>query len=452
MPRSFSPALACVVAVALFPPAALAAPPANDAPSAAAAFAPYATASGTAHAQEALAELVESSPDPEAPSCFGIASFARTVWYRVPPAPVAQEITVEATGRTLDPIDLAAFVQPEILPPPAPPPPVMTRVPNVCAGIEDGGASAAEEPASAITLRLPANHPLLIQVGRRGPVSSAADELVLLSLDADPLDGLAPPPGDRADAATPFASGTRPTPLILAQATVTGEDPAQPACPSLGTVWRRVIPTHRGKRLISVSGSAATTLTVFAGRKPTQRNALDCVNRERRGPLEMIVRARRKQPLWIRVGSDRLAAAPALLRVSPGARATVIDGGPGGSDPTAGGPGRGFPGACQTDRIERARITGPRLSGPAGAQNGFVRVPLRILVRGASVCDAELRLYGPRGRIYAQGRAVRLKGRQLVLLPRLRTFRRGNYRLRVTGVSALGVRVPVRTSVRGRLR
>jgi hypothetical protein len=46
---------------------------------------------------------------------------------------------------------------------------------------------------------------------------------------------------------------------------------------------------------------------------------------------------------------------------------------------------------------------------------------------------------------------VRLKGRRLVLLPRLRTFRRGNYRLRVTGVSALGLRVPVRTSVRGRV-
>lgn len=84
-------------------------------------------------------------------------------------------------------------------------------------------------------------------------------------------------------------------------------------------------------------------------------------------------------------------------------------------------------------------------------RNGFVRVPLRIVVRGASVCDAELRLDGPRGRIYALGRAVRLKGRQVVLLPRLRTFRRGSYRLRVTGVSALGRREPVRTSVRGRL-
>ena len=374
---------------------------------------------------------------------------------------MAQELTIEATGRTLDPIDLAAFVQPGILPPPVPPvPPPPARSaqaiatlaePNVCAGVEDGGASSAEEPASAVALRIPANYPLLVQVGRRGPVSSADDERVLLSLDAAPIEGLVQPLGDRADSTTPAASGKRPTPVDLAQATTTGEDPAQPLCPSLGTVWRRLTPGYTGQRLISVSGSAATTLAVFEGSKPTRANALDCVNRERRGPLQMVVGARKQRPLWIRVGSDRLAAAPALLAVEPGARATVIDGGPGGFDPTAGGPGRGFPSACLSARLERARISGPRLTGSAGQRNGFVRVPLRIVVRGASVCDAELRLYGPRGRIYAQGRAVRLRGRRVVRLPRLRTFRPGRYRLSVTGVSELGRRETVRTRVAGRL-
>ena len=458
----FSLGSAVAVVLALGPAAseALAAPPPNDGPLTAAAFAPYLTASGTPREQQAIAELVESTPDRGVPRCFGSASFARTVWYRVPEAPIAQELTVEATGRTLDPIDVAAFVQPEVLPPPLPVVPAQARQsqvaaattePNVCAGIEDGGASAAEEPASAVSLRLPANHGVLVQVGRRGPVAAPDDERVVLSLDAEPLDGLIAPFGDRADLATPTASGKRPTPVDLAQATVTGEDPAQPRCPSIGTVWRRLTPTSRGRRLISVAGAAATTLSVFSGRTPTRENALDCVNRERRGRLQMIVRARKGRPLWIRVGSDRLAAAPALVGVEPAANATVIDGGPGGFDPTAGGPGRGLPGACLSDRIERARISGPLLTGPAAGQNRFVRVPVRIVVRGASVCDAELRLYGPRGRIYAQGRAVRLKGRQVVLLSRLRTFRPGNYRLRVTGVSAQGRRESVPSRVQGRL-
>ncbi len=452
---------AVVVAIALAPSTALAVVPANDTPFAPAAFAPYLTANGTPREQEAVAELVEARPDRDVPRCFGRASFARTVWYRVPEVPVAQEITVEATGRTLDPIDLAAFVQPGLLPPPAPPapPPPTARSaqaagfsePNVCAGIEDGGASSAEEPASAVALRVPANYPLLIQVGRRGRVSSPANERVLLSLDAAPIEGLVQPFGDRADSTTPTASGKRPTSVDLAQATTTGEDPAQPLCPSLGTVWRRLTPGFSGRRLISVSGAAATTLAVFEGSKPTRANALDCVNRERRGPLQMIVRTRKQRPLWIRVGSDRLAAAPALLAVEPGARATVIDGGPGGFDPSAGGPGRGFPSACLSARIERARISGPRLTGAARQRNGFIRVPVRIAVRGAPVCDAQLRLYGPRGRIYAQGRAVRLRGRQVVRLPRLRTFRPGKYRLSVTGVSDLGRRVSVRTRVAGRL-
>ena len=79
-------------------------------------------------------------------------------------------------------------------------------------------------------------------------------------------------------------------------------------------------------------------------------------------------------------------------------------------------------------------------------------MPLRIVVRGARVCDAELRLYGPRGFLYAKGQAIQLKGRRRVELPRLRTFVRGRYRLEVTGMSRLGERVEVRTKVEGRLR
>jgi hypothetical protein len=73
-------------------------------------------------------------------------------------------------------------------------------------------------------------------------------------------------------------------------------------------------------------------------------------------------------------------------------------------------------------------------------------------VRGASVCDAEVSLFGPRGRLYAQGRVLRLTGRRVVRLPRLRTIVDGTYRLRVRGVSAVGTRVRIRGRVRGRLR
>ena len=450
--RSLLGTAAVLLAAWLGPSAAGAAPPANDAPHAAAAFSPYTTANGRPRDQQAIAELVGATADRGVPRCFGGAAFARTVWYRWPEIPIAQEITVEATGRTLDVLDLAAFVQPEVAPPPAQPARlvVATTMPNACAGIGDGGAAAAEEPTSAVTLRVPANHPVLVQVGRRGPVSAPDDERALLSLDAQPLAGLVPPPGDRADRSSPLARTSSPTRVALAHATVTGEDPAQEHCPSLGTVWRRFVPSSSGRRRISVAGSGATTLTVFAGRIPGRANALDCVNREGRGRLEMIVPARKRRPLWIRIGSDRLTAPPATIRVRPGAGQKVIDGGPGGFDPTTGGPGGGFPAACVRARIERARIVGPRLAGPPASYNA-ARIPVRIAVRGASICDAELRLYGPRGLLYAQGRVARLKGRRIVRLSRLRAFRAGNYRLRVSAISELGRRVPVRTRVAGRL-
>ena len=75
---------AAVLAVALVPPTALAALPANDTPFAPGVFTPYLTANGTPREREAVAELVESRPDRAVPRCFGRSSFARTVWYRVP--------------------------------------------------------------------------------------------------------------------------------------------------------------------------------------------------------------------------------------------------------------------------------------------------------------------------------------------------------------------------------
>lgn len=465
--------LAAVLTAACVAVPAHAAPPPNDHPAQAAAFEAYAPHNGMPDERQAVAELAEATRDRGVPRCLGRGSFARTVWYRVPEAAEPREVTVEAMGRTLDVVDLAAFVQPQVpLPPPENPPPPeepppdepvdpvgqsaqsgpLTREANACAGAGAGGSDAAEEPTSAVSLRVPAGHPVLVQVGRRGSPGAPEDERAVLSLASTPLLDWGAPPGDRADGATPLARVRRANRIELSDATITEEDPAQPACPSLSTVWRRFEPGRSGKRLIRVAGPHAQSLTVFAGRRPTGRNAMDCVNRAGRGALEMVVRAKRSRPVWIRVGADGPPdGARASLRVLDGSRATVIDGGPGGFDPTTGGPGGGLPEACAGARADRARIAGPRLRGAAGARNRVTRVPVELVVRRSRICDVELELRGPRGHVYAKGRVGHLLGRATVALPRLRTFRSGAYRLRVTALDRLGRRVPVRGSVRGRL-
>jgi hypothetical protein len=463
--------LAAVAAALLLPaPGAQAAPPANDLPSGAAPFAPYTAANGTPVEQQAIAELAEATPDPRLVRCLGDDSFERTVWFFVPAATVASELTVDASGRTLDPIDVAAFVQPEIVAPPpppapppepapAPPPPVTTAqsgvnhtVPNACAGLGDGGAASAEEPGSAVSVRVPPNHPVLIQVGRRGRRGLPDDERAILSLRVAPIATFFPALGDRAEPLTPVALARRPTPVPLANATLTADDPATPACPSLGTVWRRLIPRDSITRRIGVTGRDAASLAAFTGELPAEGRALDCVVRDEAGPLEMVVPVRKGRTVWIRVGTDALTGASASIRLDEAPEGTVVDGGPGGFDPTPGGPGGGLPAACDRPVIERARIAGPRLSGPPGRYN-VPRVPIVLTLRGARVCDAELRLYGPRGLLYARAVLPQLKeGRRTVWLGRRRTFAPGRYRLEATGLDRLGDRVRVRGAVEGRLR
>ena len=278
------------------------------------------------------------------------------------------------------------------------------------------------------------------------------DERAVLSLRVAPIATFTPVLGDRAEPLTPVARAKRPTPVPLANATVTADDAATPPCPSLGTVWRRFIPGNAVPRRISVSGGDASTLAVFTGDTPAGGRALDCVLRDSPGRMEMIVPARKGRTLWIRVGTDDLLAQPATIRVEEARDQRVVDGGPGGVDPTPGGPGGGLPAACDTPRIERARITGPRLSGPPGRYN-VRRVPIVVNLRGARVCDAELRLYGPRGFLYAKATMRQLKeGKRTVRLGRRRGFERGRYRLEVTGLDRLGERVKVRGNVQGRLR
>jgi hypothetical protein len=434
--------------LALGAPAALAAPPPNDAAASPGAFAPYTARNGRPHDLQAIAELVEATPDAGVPACLGPGSFARTVWYAIPAAEAPQALTVEASGRTLDVVDLAAFVQPEGATSAA------TAQPNACSGLGAGGADAAEEPTSAVSLHVPARRSVLIEVGRRGPRRSADDERVVLSLDARPLN--VPPNAPAGDIALPTTPGARvpgPTFMDLAGSTLTEEDPAEPPCPSLGSVWRRVVPGRSGTRLISVGGAGVSTLTVFSGTRPTSGNALDCVDRAGPGALQVLVPARARKPLWIRVGADGPPEdSAATLLVEPGAGQKVVDGGRGGFDPTTGGPGGGLPALCSRADAEHARVAGPAITGRAKPRNRRRNIGVTVGVRGALLCDVDLQLVGPHGAVYAETRAARLRPRSVVRLTRVRKLVRGSYRLRVTAISKLGERVSVRTRLTGKLR
>lgn len=458
-----APLAALVIAVVFNTGVAMAAPP-NDSPAGAGVFAPYSAPNGTPTQQEAVADLATATPDAGVPRCLGSRSFARTVWYRVPESAAGRLMTVEASGRTTAPIDLAAFVQPYVAPPaPAPtptytPPPVTRQTnlfePNVCDGVGAGAGADAADRASAVTLVVPAGHPVLIQVGRRGRVGAAADEPAVVALQATDIPLASAPRGDVATSAPRLGQGS--SRLDLAGATLTGEDPAQPACPALATVWRKVVPGSDGKRLVSVYGNDAASLTVFDGRRPDGDNAVDCVVRRTRGPLQMVVAAERRRPLWVRVGSNSFVGDESVrIRVGDGANATVVNGGAGGFDPTTGGPAGGLPRACDFGDVEAARVSGPSLAGRAGTYNRFVRVPLRLRVTGSLICDATLRLVGPGGHVYAQGRYRALRrGTRLkrVRLPRFRTFVAGRYRLEATGIDGRGRRARAQsTDLTGRL-
>ena len=432
------------VLLAALAPAAQAAPPTNDAPASPAAFESVNAANGQTFEQQAIVELAEATPDGGVPSCLGSSSFARTVWLRIPEHPAAREVAVEATGQTLAVVDLAAFVQPQGATAP------VVAEPNQCSGAGAGGADEAEEPTSAVALRIPPNRSVLIQVGRRGPAGHPDEERALVTLAQASLGELPVPEGDAAVVA-PAARGGR-NRVALGGATITEEDPAQPACPALASVWRRVHPGSNAERTISVDGRSVSTLTVFEGDVPTGENALDCVNRERRGDLSVRVRARRGRTLWVRVGTDRPNSASVASLVVSARDENVVDGGRGGSDPTPGGPGGGLPDTCASARPSKARVRGSSFSGSAKALSRRRTLTLGVRLSGSSVCDVDVRLRGPRGRVYAVVRAVRLSGSERLRLVRVRRYAKGRYRLQVRAIDAFGDTRRVRSSVRGSLR
>jgi hypothetical protein len=425
------PRLACLALLAALaaPATAAAAPPPNDAFSAPGAFEGYSARNGFPIERQATAELAEATPDAGVARCLGRTSMARTVWFAVPAGPNAREVTVEAVGRTTDAIDLAAFVQTTPGQPPV--------RPNACAGAGVFGDDATEDRTSALRLRIPAFHHVLVQVGRRGAAGPADEERALVTLEEIALPPVGAPIGDRAGRGTPRIGRSGASTVFLGGATTTGEDPAVPSCPSLGSVWRRAKPRRPGAWTVTATGEQAAALSVFAGSAPRASALVGCVDRDGPGPLVLPVRARSRRTLWIRVGTDRPAPESAAdLTFRPRARGDVESGG-----------------GCLASA--RPQVLG----GPASASrrvrdhNRRRRFELALRVRRGPVCAARFELRGPGGAVYARGDVAALRGRsQLVALRRVRRLRRGLYRLRVEAAGLGGVRRRVPSTVLFRLR
>jgi hypothetical protein len=410
-------------------PAAAADPPPNDAPTGAAPFELYTAVGGTPTERDATADLSQATPDPGVVPCLGSNSFARTVWYRIPATQTPRELTIEASGKTLNVVDMAAFVQ-------AGPGQTVTRMPNVCAGDGVGGGDSSPDSTSGLTIRVGAYRDVLLQVGRHGPVGSPEDEQVLLNLYETLLPVADGPDGDRAGSATPSIPRGGLTTVSLANATTTQEDPFVPRCPAAASVWRRVRPPSTGRWTFSADGGDAATLSVFTGSRPTTNTFVGCVDRQGPGPLTLPVPAKRKRPLWGRVGTDRpVGGSVAQLRFRHAIRGDRADGG-----------------ACLPS-ISRPRVSG-RLVGGASVrgQNRGRTLLLRLRVAHAPLCGARFTLTGPKGKTYARGTAGIVRSSQVIGVTRLRKLRRGTYRLEVDslGVGALRNRVP--STVRFRLR
>ena len=425
------------------PGAAQAAAPANDAPGAAVEFAAVTAENGTPTERQGIAELVEATGDPGVPSCLGAGSFDRTVWFRVPVAAAPRELSVEASGRTTAVLDVAAFVQPEGATAP------VVGEPNACAGVGSGGADASEEPTAGVSLRVPAGRSVLVQIGRRGPRAGAEDERAIVALNARNLPATPAPAGDVADDATP-ALGAGTTQVALGGATITQEDPAQPPCPALGSVWRRVLPGSTGPLNVVAGGAQVGTLAAFSGERPTGENAVACVNREKTaGELVLPVDATRGVPLWIRLGTDRPATdATGTLALAAGP--PVLDGGPGGGQPIAAifksgvipvvTPGSKKP-AATCPALGRAPRPGRRdtrvrfsaVSGKASDRNRSRKLTVRIARLTGKRRSGRIVLVGPCKRIYARSTFGALRTGRRITLTRLagRALVKGTYRLQV---------------------
>lgn len=296
-------AVLAVLAALVLAPTAVAAPPPNDAPAGAIEFSAYGAGNlgegQTATEREGVVDLTEASADPGVPRCLGAGSFERTVWFRVPAGTLARAVRVEASspsGGSSDVPDLALFVGGQ------------TTEPQSCDGPAVGPLASSGALAEAF---VPPGQDVLVQVGRS---ADQAERRVIASLRVTDLPFGPAPLGDAFTDAPRVGLTPAGAEVGLAGATLTAEDPAQPACPAPATVWRRTALRRRGIHRVRASGAAAT-LTAFVGRAPTADNARACANRRSAAPLTVAVRTRRPTTLWTRVGTDT-GAADAVARVA----------------------------------------------------------------------------------------------------------------------------------------
>jgi hypothetical protein len=421
--------IAASLLVAALAPAAAAAPPSNDPPAGAAPFEIYTAVNGVPNERQATAELAEATPDAGVLPCLGSGSFLRTVWYRIPATQTPRELTIEASGRTLNVVDLAAFVQPGQGS-------IYTKLPNACAGAGVGGGDSAGDRTAGMTLRVGPFRDVLVQVGRRGPVGSADDERVQLSLAETALPVGDEPDGDRGNSSAPSIPRGGLTTVALDDATLSQEDPFVAPCPAAASVWRRVRPPSSGRRKFTADGTDASTLSVFTSARPTPGSALGCVDRQGPGPMVLPVPAKKRRLLWVRIGTDRpVSGSVAQLRFRHAVRGDRADGGaclPSINRPSVGG-----------------GLVGPRAVKRAGTGRTIV---LRLRVRHGPLCAARLTLTGPKGHTYARGLAATVRGTQRVGLQRIRRLKRGSYRLHVDALGVGAIRTKVPSTLRFRLR
>jgi hypothetical protein len=325
-------------------------------------------------------------------------------------------VRVEGTGppgASADVPDLAAYVQPAGASPTAP----LTAEPQACDGAAAGGAATSADPAAAVELRVPAGRDVLVQAGR----SEGQSERIVLDLRTEALEALPGPRGDEA-AQAPVIARDKTVTVPLGGATLTQEDPAQPRCAAAGTVWRRVNAKRDGRHTITVRGDAVGALTAFVGREPRAGNALACANRtSRSGTLSVSVPAKRRDVIWVRLGTDAVGkdAAARVAVASPASRPRL---------------GLTLLGSRQVARLRTVRA--------------------RVSVSGAAVRGLVLRLQRRAGKRFVTvaaggAAAVTRSGRKVtVTLKRTRRLRRGAYRLRVEASPAEGKGAKVRASGR----
>jgi hypothetical protein len=171
----------------------------------------------------------------------------------------------------------------------------------------------------------------------------------------------------------------------------------------------------------------------------------------------MAVPTKKNQPIWLRLGTERTTgdeeASITLSDATTGENAVVVDGGPGGFDPTTGGPAGGFPKSCELPHAEDGGVTGPDLRGTVSIFNRAARFPINVSVnQDVRLCDVTLTLRGPSGLEYAKLHKVSLSaGEHKLFLPRLRTIVPGRFVLRVDALSSDRKLVKVRSAVSGRL-